>query len=213
MSRSANTGRAPDDMRASSSRSDVTRARILTAATRRFAETGFAGASTRSVAAEAQVNVATLAYHFGGKDGLYEAALNQLYESLLAFQLPASLPAHPRERLRRIVTHLYRFARSHRTEVRLLLRHVVGHGSLPQDVRDRWNPELLRRAAAIIAELELPQDRDRRLDLLSLNHLIARYAISDLNDLSGFTDSKDPEQAIAEHLANVACQLLLSPAT
>jgi len=201
------------DRQAGTSRSVETRSRILAAATQRFAETGFAGASTRSVAAEAGVNVATLAYHFGGKDGLYEAVLNQLYERLLAFALPEPMPTPPRQRLRQVVMHLYRFARAHRDEVRLLLRHVVGHGSLPQDVRDHWNPELLRRATEIMLKLDLPTGRDLRLQLLSLNHLIARYAISDLDDLSSFTDSIDREQAICEHLADVACQLLLGPAT
>jgi AcrR family transcriptional regulator len=40
-----------------------------------FAEKGFDGASVRQIAQGAQVNPAMIAYHFGSKDGLYEAAM------------------------------------------------------------------------------------------------------------------------------------------
>ena len=52
-----------------------TRRNILAAAEECFAADGFAGATTREVAARAGVNVATLHYHFGSKEGLYRAAL------------------------------------------------------------------------------------------------------------------------------------------
>ena len=53
----------------------ATRREILRAAEESFARLGFAGATTRKVAASAGVNIATLHYHFGGKEGLYRAVL------------------------------------------------------------------------------------------------------------------------------------------
>lgn len=47
-----------------------TRERILRTAERLFAERGFNGVSMRELAAAAQVNVASIAYHFGGKENL-----------------------------------------------------------------------------------------------------------------------------------------------
>src|SRR5207253_11357796 len=53
-----------------------TRDAILDAAERRFAERGFAGVSTREIAADAGLrNQASLYHHFSDKRGLYEAAL------------------------------------------------------------------------------------------------------------------------------------------
>jgi AcrR family transcriptional regulator len=47
-----------------------TRAQLLAAAERLFAERGFAGVSVRMIAAEAGVNWSLVGYHFRGKDGL-----------------------------------------------------------------------------------------------------------------------------------------------
>jgi AcrR family transcriptional regulator len=44
-----------------------------------FAEKGYAATSVRQVAAAAGVNLAAASYHFGGKAGLYEAALRQAF--------------------------------------------------------------------------------------------------------------------------------------
>ena len=55
------------------------RARILDAATRLFAERGYAGATTRALAAEAGVNIATVHYHVGSKFELFTAVLEDLY--------------------------------------------------------------------------------------------------------------------------------------
>jgi TetR/AcrR family transcriptional regulator len=52
-----------------------TRQRILTAALAEFATHGFAGASTRAVAAAAGVQHPLLSYHFKSKEGLWRAVL------------------------------------------------------------------------------------------------------------------------------------------
>ena len=49
---------------------DGTRTAIVEAAMRGFAEKGFAATGTREIAAMADTNVASIAYHFGGKEGL-----------------------------------------------------------------------------------------------------------------------------------------------
>jgi AcrR family transcriptional regulator len=49
---------------------------ILEAARILFAEKGFDGTTMRAVASSAGVDVALAAYHFGGKDGLFAAAMD-----------------------------------------------------------------------------------------------------------------------------------------
>jgi AcrR family transcriptional regulator len=83
-----------------------TRREILRAAGESFAAAGFAGATTRQVAAKAGVNVATLHYHFGNKEGLYRAVL----EEATSGRLPAPETAgDPRERLARLVGQIWDF--------------------------------------------------------------------------------------------------------
>jgi len=53
--------------------------RLVEAALLTFAEKGFDGAGVRQIAQSAQTNPAMIAYHFGNKEGLYEAALRWVY--------------------------------------------------------------------------------------------------------------------------------------
>jgi len=57
---------------------DDVKTRILAAATRRFSKAGYAATSIQQVAADAGVTRPTLVYHFGSKDGLRSAVIDQL---------------------------------------------------------------------------------------------------------------------------------------
>ena len=52
------------------SSSQQTRAALIAAGLRLFGEKGFDATSTRDIAAAANTNIASIAYHFGGKEGL-----------------------------------------------------------------------------------------------------------------------------------------------
>jgi AcrR family transcriptional regulator len=56
--------------------------RILDAAENAFADCGFDGASLRQIVSEAKVNLATVYYYFGSKDGLMEAVLKRRFGPL-----------------------------------------------------------------------------------------------------------------------------------
>jgi len=63
---------------ATQSRSEVTRAALIQAATEAFARAGFDAVSTRDIAAAAEVHPALIGYHFGGKEGLYLAVFEHI---------------------------------------------------------------------------------------------------------------------------------------
>jgi AcrR family transcriptional regulator len=56
-----------------SPRSEATRAALVRAALEFFGAKGFEATSTREIAAAANANIAAIAYHFGGKEGLRAA--------------------------------------------------------------------------------------------------------------------------------------------
>lgn len=58
---------------------DVARERILAAATDLFAVHGYDGTSTRAIAERVALNVATVAYHVGGKRDLYLAVMERAH--------------------------------------------------------------------------------------------------------------------------------------
>jgi TetR/AcrR family transcriptional regulator len=61
---------------------DATRERILAAALDLFSELSFEGATTREIAAKAEVTQPLLNYHFSSKDELWRAAVDGLFEEL-----------------------------------------------------------------------------------------------------------------------------------
>jgi AcrR family transcriptional regulator len=67
--------------------SEVTRERIMKAAERLFAESGYDGTSIRAIVAKAKVNQAAINYHFDGKDGLYREVLRGAFRGLTEHQL------------------------------------------------------------------------------------------------------------------------------
>jgi AcrR family transcriptional regulator len=64
-----------------------TRERILRTAERLFAERGFNGVSVRELAAEAQVNIASIGYHFENKEGLLSEVYRRHCEPLIEERL------------------------------------------------------------------------------------------------------------------------------
>jgi AcrR family transcriptional regulator len=60
---------------------------ILDAAEKAFADLGFAGASLRQIVTGTSVNIATVYYHFGSKEGLLDAVLDRRLGPLKAKQL------------------------------------------------------------------------------------------------------------------------------
>lgn len=59
-----------------------TKQKVLEAANELFAKHGFGGTSIRDIATKADVNLAAINYHFGGKDNLYWRVFDYNYELL-----------------------------------------------------------------------------------------------------------------------------------
>lgn len=65
-------------------RGDETQQRIIDAAIKLFGEHGFAGASTRDIAAAAGVNAPALQYYFENKEGVYRACAQFIADDIRA---------------------------------------------------------------------------------------------------------------------------------
>lgn len=81
--------------RREASPAEMTRAALVRAALKLFGRQGFDGTSTREIAAEAKANIGSIAYHFGGKEGLRTAAADYIVETIqaIASQAIGSPPA------------------------------------------------------------------------------------------------------------------------
>ncbi|CNI05100.1 TetR/AcrR family transcriptional regulator [Yersinia vastinensis] len=79
--------------RARRSDGELTRERILEAAGELIAEQGLAKTTNKAIASSAQVDLAAINYHFGGRDGMYLAVLSRAHRHYLDGEKLATLAA------------------------------------------------------------------------------------------------------------------------
>ena len=88
---------------------NLTRLHILDVAGQLFAELGYANTTSKEICTRAGTNMAAVNYHFGGKDGLYEAVLIEGHRQVVSLDElvdVAGLSADPRAKLRMVLSHL-----------------------------------------------------------------------------------------------------------
>lgn len=184
--------------RATRKHGEETKARILAEALPLFAEHGFSGTSTRMIAAAAEVNVATLAYYYGDKQGLYVAAMDRMYEDLSAAADGAlTLKASAGETIDGVVDVAWAFVKSHETHIRLLMRHVLDAGRWEDASVERWNEPLMKQAAAVVG-LFRPDwpEAHRRMLVLTTMHSIVRLTLEDEEQLQRMLGGVDRDEAV-----------------
>lgn len=128
------TSDAPRAARGRTSRSNgaATRERILQVATSLFASGGYEATSLRQISAAAEVDLATLKYHFGDKPALFAEVYRQGHMAFLDFIEPILVDlarATSREGLDllldRLVTGTHDFIEGHLPFVRLVLYRIL----------------------------------------------------------------------------------------
>ena len=86
-----------------------TAAALIAAGLDLFGQKGFAATSTREVAQQAGTNVASIAYHFGGKEGLHAACAGEVVRRMSIVAALGEVPADlPPERAQMILEQLIR---------------------------------------------------------------------------------------------------------
>jgi AcrR family transcriptional regulator len=162
----------------------VTRARILDAALLLFAERGFDGVSTRDLGRRAEVNIATLNYHFGGKRRLYATVVDEVYRRLRVELVSMLRPLEtasddPRARLRELVARFYTALRREREGVRLILREVLDNGRLSSDLERTHVLPNLDEAELAFANLFGTSRAHARKALVGASFLASRFVVHD----------------------------------
>jgi AcrR family transcriptional regulator len=187
----------------------VTRARIVDAAMVLFAARGYDGVSTRDLGKRAEVNIATLNYHFGGKQRLYTAVVDEVYRRVRA-ELSGTLrppetadprwrgtavprravagglePSQgskqedPRAGLREIVARFYGALRRERDGVRLILREVLDNGRLSNDLEQAHVLPNLDEAELAFAAMLGTSRGNARKALVAASFLASRFVVHD----------------------------------
>jgi TetR/AcrR family transcriptional regulator len=110
-------------------RPEQSRAAILQAAVREFADQGVAGARTDAIARAAKVNKALLYYYFKNKEALYGAVLDHVFGGLIAHVgevLSRDLP--PQEKILAYAGAHFDYVASHPLYPRIVQGEMMGVG-------------------------------------------------------------------------------------
>lgn len=187
----------------------ATRTDILDAALPIFARLGYRGATVRDICAAADVNIAAINYHFGGKQALYNEVLTHAYVGLSMTPVP-TLAAYqgPVEAMRAWV-HWYTdrvMGRSSEVTGQLMVHELADPTSALDAMVSRGVQPVFDELRIIIAALSpmpISQDAIARFALSVVGQcLIYRSGDALLQRLEG-VPSRDTE-AIAQHVACVS---------
>ena len=148
---------------------DSTRGRILKAATEIFAEKGFLKATVREICAKADVNLALVNYHFGSKENLYIAVVEQMFAAgpsqLVGLVDTVHDEASWRAAIRQWLASSLQTVTSSEPPLCYLRAFIAQAPQAPQKVRDELHARHhlpLRRDLIRLIKMALPDDLSAR---------------------------------------------------
>lgn len=121
----AKTARPPQQ-----ARSEESRANILDAARKAFAERGFEAANIRDIATDAGVTHTLIRYHFGSKEELWKEVVTHMFQRLdeeMRAGLKGAKGASPQDNLREFLRTYIRYCARNPEHVRIMIMESV-HG-------------------------------------------------------------------------------------
>jgi AcrR family transcriptional regulator len=149
---------------------DTTKARLIEAAGREFAEKGYDQARIRSICDRAGANLAAVNYHFGDKERLYREVLLEAYRCGGSQVTPPSLgDGPPAEKLRAFIGffihHVVALKDEHAWQTRMMAREISDPSAALDEVVQGWIRPRFDMLKSIMREIR-PEADDRRLNAL-----------------------------------------------
>jgi len=136
-----------------------------------FSTNGFHNASVRAITREADANLGAVTYHFGSKQDLYLAVLEQLFAALSArVTAAAAVPGPTAERIGAIVHALFVSFDEYPEAPRIVLHELARRG-MPPDV---VVPHIRRVIEAITTVV---RDGQARGELRAVEPLLAAFSL------------------------------------
>jgi len=209
-----------------------TRDRLLEAGLRLFAMYGFDSVSTRQLAQTAGVNIAAIAYHFGGKQELYNAVAEQMVFDTETEMRPLTERVHEaiaaagefRSRLSQVAAMVVRgmlgvFTKDERMQLRAAL--VMREYSFPSsayDIMFKGRIEPLHKAITALTAAALDRDPEASETIVRAHTVVGQIVVFFITRVilfsrTGWTDIGPEEFEIIyrEATASVIASLGLPP--
>lgn len=168
-------------------RGEDTRQRILETAFELFGSEGYEGASTRTLAERAGVNLPAIQYYFGSKEGLYRAVIGHIAEQLearvaplatrITAELAAGKPGRPQligllcDLIDLIVALIFDDSPPDReSRRRFFLRIEIERNAASDVLQDSWIRHVLTPCTALVGRLvdRPPEDEQVQMRAIAL---------------------------------------------
>ncbi|WJY67694.1 TetR/AcrR family transcriptional regulator [Corynebacterium auris] len=174
------------------------RAQLISIGRAAFAERGLDGVSVEEIAARAGVSKPVLYEHFGGKDGLYKAIVDEDTAELEVMILEAISQGRWRERIEGGIVALLTFVEKNTDGFMILV-----HGQVPGE--ERTFSTLLNRSIAQVSSFLGVAFNHRGLDP-SISPLYAQALVGTASNTAlWWLDQRSPDKyTVAAHIANLA---------
>lgn len=195
---------------------EQTKERILAAAIERFGNEGLRGTPLKNIAADAGVTIATIHHYFGGKLGLFNAALEQGYDELTGLGPAIGLAALEAEgtvaeRIDAMARRALTFARRRMKASRFLLRAML-YENEAKERAIRAQEQYVTTTSGALSPLIGRSAEDLRVPVQGLMFLMTRIAVMRPEDLAIVGPERSTEatlDVLADYVALVAVQTLL----
>lgn len=210
--------------RAARSDGIATRAKVLDAAAELFARDGYEGASLRGIAAEAEIDIATLKYHFGDKDALFAAVYRDGYEQFqsavgpLLMRVPLARNVVELEaEVKTILERAYDYLDHHERFVRLWIYRLLESPRAVVEAEETARSNimaLIEAGVGILRERGLVRDVDVRVMVLLLLTAVPTLSLGARArpELLGPSSLPQRERFVQFFLEMLRRQLLSAPA-
>lgn len=188
--------------------------RILLAALEEFAARGFDGASTTAIARRSGVTQPLIHYHFGSKEGLWRATVNEAFNRLIRefiADIPTPTPGgDARRNFLEVVRNLVRFCGRYPQLPRLLYTELPVPSRRSAWLMDTWVRPMVVQVTAMHGQFA----RKSRMQDLPAGHVVAAitgaagtfFALGDFMKNAYGLDPSDPE--VIDRHADVLVALL-----
>ena len=104
----------------------ATRDRLLKSALKIFSQKGFASASIREIAEDSRTTLPSIYYHFGNKEGLYQALMREHFSVFESLMKEFKQTGSAREKIKSFISSLYLYTVENVEFVRLM--RIVSYG-------------------------------------------------------------------------------------
>jgi TetR/AcrR family transcriptional regulator len=171
---------------------------ILRAATRAFAEKGFAAVGIREIARAAGLNSATLYHYFSNKEGIYATVLERTFDQLVDILHEISLKEMDPEPLLRFAIDRYiDFIKDHRDVLKILIHEFNLETDIVADVATKFYNKFFKIAEEMLAARRADKGvrhfEPKHLLISGIGLCVIYFVISPLFNLLEGKDQLSPE--------------------